>query len=135
MHLVSMVKVKDPSIRVKMNQTYSFLIFTTIFFYICWVEVIYLTCRAFLKSPWWPVWIFYALKYFMAHQYIPKIFHEPHKNPPPLPPSCILNVQSVTFLTLVTIVLRLKTVEFFFLEKEKVHWYNIWLIFIFFGTS
>ena len=27
-------------------------------------------------------------KYFMAHQYMPKIFHEPHKNspaPPPLP--------------------------------------------------
>ena len=21
-------------------------------------------------------------KYFMAHQYMPKIFHDPHKNPP-----------------------------------------------------
>ena len=26
--------------------------------YICWVDVIYLTCLAFLKSPWWLVWIF-----------------------------------------------------------------------------
>ena len=28
-------------------------------------------------------------KYFMAHQYMPKIFHDPHKNPSqtPLPPS------------------------------------------------
>ena len=25
-------------------------------------------------------------KYFMAHQYVPKIFHDPNKNPPPLPP-------------------------------------------------
>ena len=26
--------------------------------YICWVDVIYLTCLVFLKSPWWLVWIF-----------------------------------------------------------------------------
>ena len=29
--------------------------------YICWVDVIYLTCLVFLKSPWWLVWIFCAL--------------------------------------------------------------------------
>ena len=28
--------------------------------YICWVNVIYLTCLVFLKSPWWLVWIFCA---------------------------------------------------------------------------
>ena len=28
--------------------------------YICWVDVIYLTCLAFLKFPWWLVWIFCA---------------------------------------------------------------------------
>ena len=32
-------------------------------------------------------------KYFMAHPYMPKIFHNPHKNPPT--PSCILNVRSL----------------------------------------
>ena len=26
--------------------------------YICWVDVIYLSCLVFLKSPWWLVWIF-----------------------------------------------------------------------------
>ena len=30
----------------------------------------------------------------MAHQYMPKIFHGPHKNPP-TPPSYILNVRSL----------------------------------------
>ena len=25
-------------------------------------------------------------KYFMAHQYMPEIFHDHHKNPPPPPP-------------------------------------------------
>ena len=33
-------------------------------------------------------------KYFMAHQYKPKIFHDPHKNPtaptPPIPPPTYL---------------------------------------------
>ena len=29
-------------------------------------------------------------KHFMAHQYMPKIFYDPHKNPP-LPPSYILH--------------------------------------------
>ena len=33
-------------------------------------------------------------KYFMDHKYMPKIFHDPHKNPPT--PSYILNVQSLT---------------------------------------
>ena len=28
--------------------------------YICWVDVIYLTCFVFLKSPWWLVWILCA---------------------------------------------------------------------------
>ena len=28
--------------------------------YICWGDVIYLTCLVFLKSPWWLVWIFCA---------------------------------------------------------------------------
>ena len=28
--------------------------------YICWVDVIYLTCLVFLKSPWWLVWVFCA---------------------------------------------------------------------------
>ena len=33
----------------------------------------------------------------MAHQYMPKILHDPHKSPPPPPtPSCILNVRSLT---------------------------------------
>ena len=26
-------------------------------------------------------------KYFMAHEYKPKIFHDPHKNPPPTSPT------------------------------------------------
>ena len=34
-------------------------------------------------------------KYFMDHQYVPKIFHDPYKNPP-APPSYILNVRSLT---------------------------------------
>ena len=28
--------------------------------YIFWVDVIYLTCLVFLKSPWWLVWIYCA---------------------------------------------------------------------------
>ena len=32
------------------------------------------------KNISWPIKNFE--KYFMAHQYIPKIFHGPHKNPP-----------------------------------------------------
>ena len=81
--------------------------------YICWVDVIYLTCLAFLKSPWWSVCIFCApipltqkiklgkflwpIKnfdiYFLAHQCMPKIFRETHKIPlaPPL------NLRSLTF--------------------------------------
>ena len=55
LYLVSIAK--DPSIRIKMHQTFFF------YFYhylpcICWVDVIYLTCLVFLKSPWWLVWIF-----------------------------------------------------------------------------
>ena len=29
-------------------------------------------------------------KYFMAHQYMPKIFHELHKNPQAPPPTCLM---------------------------------------------
>ena len=46
----------------------------------------------------WPIKNFE--KHFMAHQYMPKKFHSPHKNPPPTPNptthcSYILNVQSL----------------------------------------
>ena len=33
-------------------------------------------------------------KIFPSNQYVPKIFHDPHKNPP-APPSYILNVRSL----------------------------------------
>ena len=39
----------------------------------------------------WPIKNFQ--KYFMAHQYMPKIFHDPWKNPPT--PSYIVNVWSL----------------------------------------
>ena len=29
-------------------------------------------------------------KYFTAHQYMPKIFHEPHKNSPAFPPKYLM---------------------------------------------
>ena len=29
-------------------------------------------------------------KYFMAHQYMPKIFNDPHKNPPALSPTYLM---------------------------------------------
>ena len=29
-------------------------------------------------------------KYFMAHQYMPKMFHGPHKNLPALPPTYLM---------------------------------------------
>ena len=29
-------------------------------------------------------------KYFMAHKYMPKIFHGPHKNPPAPPPTYLM---------------------------------------------
>ena len=91
--------------------------------YICWVDVIYLTCLVFLKSPWWLVWIFCAPTHFkneitkIEHKKIfccpskilkniswpidicLKYFMIPHKNlptPPPLPAppfSYILNVR------------------------------------------
>ena len=57
LYLVSFAKNKDPSIRVKMHQTFFYHYLP----YICWVDVIYLTCLAFLKSPWWLVWIFCTL--------------------------------------------------------------------------
>ena len=57
LHLVSTAKDKHPSIRVKIHQTF----FSHYLPYICWVDVIYLTCFVFLKSPWSLVWIFCAL--------------------------------------------------------------------------
>ena len=41
-------------------------------------------------------------KYFMAHQYMHKIFHDLHKNPP-APLSYILNVRSLKFTTLISL--------------------------------
>ena len=43
----------------------------------------------------WPIKSFE--KYFMAHQYMPKIFHDPHKNPlpPPTPPATYLTYGSL----------------------------------------
>ena len=93
--------------------------------YICWVDVIYLTCLVFLKSPWWLVWIFCAptpltykiklrkwnmRKCFMGHQKFWKIFHDPsiyawniswppQKPSAPHPPSYILNVWSLRAAT------------------------------------
>ena len=58
---LSVTKGKDPSIRVKMHQT--FFCFYNSFWYICWVGVIHLTCLVFFvffKSPWWLVWIICA---------------------------------------------------------------------------
>ena len=103
---VAMIAVK-PSIKVKMHQKI-FFYFYHYLAYVYWVNVIYLTCLVFLKSPWWLVWIFCARslltikkyyanrtwenilwpmknfeKYFMAHQYMSKLFHDSHKNPPP----------------------------------------------------
>ena len=38
----------------------------------------------------WPIKSFE--KYFMAHQYMPKIFHDPHKTPLPPPPLYLMYV-------------------------------------------
>ena len=50
------------------------------------------------KKFWGPIENFE--KYFMAYQYMPKLFHYPNKNPPPHPPphppSYILNVRSLS---------------------------------------
>ena len=40
----------------------------------------------------WPIKSFE--EYFIAHQYMPKTFHDSHKNPPVFP-SYILNVRSL----------------------------------------
>ena len=40
------------------------------------------------KNISWPIKNFE--KYFMAHQYMPKIFHDPHKNLPALPPTYLM---------------------------------------------
>ena len=54
---VSIAMAKDPSIMLKMHQTFFFCFYHCLP-YICWLDVIYLTCLAFLKSPWLLVWIF-----------------------------------------------------------------------------
>ena len=50
-----------------------------------------------LENTLWPIKNFE--KYFMFHQYMPKIFHDTNKNSqphsPPPPPSHILNVRSL----------------------------------------
>ena len=91
LYFVSVAKAKDPSIKVKMHQTF-FLKFYYYLPYICWMYVIYLTSFFFLKSPWWLVWIFCAptpltwetklrkcniRKYFVAHEKVWKTFHGP----------------------------------------------------------
>ena len=102
---MSIAKDKDPSNRVKMHQT--FFYFYHYLSYICWVDLIYLTCLVFilcsnplnlkneitkiehkifcgkskiLKNISWPI-------------NMSKIFYDPHIYSPP-PPSYILNVRS-----------------------------------------
>ena len=41
-----------------------------------------------LKNISWSIKSFE--KYFMIHQYMPKIFHDPHKNPPAPPPTKLM---------------------------------------------
>ena len=70
--LCSITKDKDRSSRVKMHQ-FSFKFLPPII-YTCWVDMIYLTCLVFIKSPWWPVWIFCAY-ILCSYQKLSKIFH------------------------------------------------------------
>ena len=60
---MSIGKDKDPSIRVKMHQTFFFEFLPLFSLYLLsgWVDVTYLTFFAFLKSPSWLVWIFCTL--------------------------------------------------------------------------
>ena len=53
--LCSIAKDKDPSNRVKMKMHQFFKNFYNHLSYIYWVDVIYLTCLTFFKSPWQPV--------------------------------------------------------------------------------
>ena len=53
----------------------------------------------------WPIKNFE--KYFMVHQYMPKIFHDPTKTIPP--PSYILNVRSLMWKQLVYLLLSFKS--------------------------
>ena len=52
----------------------------------------------------------------MAHQYMPKIFHDPHKNPPVLPPTYLmsgpLKFRGVSIKVFSIISRRLLTVDF-----------------------
>ena len=50
---------KDPSSKVKIHQIF-FEDFYLQFSYACWVDVIYLICLPFIKSPWQPVLTFCA---------------------------------------------------------------------------
>ena len=47
--------------------------------YICWVDVIYLTCHVFLKFPQWLVWIFLCFNPFNLKNERKKILHGPKK--------------------------------------------------------
>ena len=44
--------------------------------YICWGDVIYLTCLVFLKSPWWLVWTLCAPTSLNLKNEIAKIEHK-----------------------------------------------------------
>ena len=46
-----------------------------------------------IKNILWPIKNFE--KFFMAHQYMPKIFHGPHKNPPDPRPTYLMYSPSV----------------------------------------
>ena len=69
----------------------------------------------------WPIKNF--VKYFMAHQYIPKIFNDPHKNPP-AHPSNILNVwflisAQIYYFLLYSLIIHFY--HFFFLVFAVLH--------------
>ena len=51
--------------------------------------------QEFWKNISWPIKNFE--KIFMAHQYMPKIFHGPHKNPLPPPPTYLMYGPLLTF--------------------------------------
>ena len=59
----------------------------------------------------------------MTHQYMPKIFHGPHKNPPS-PPPYILNVRSV-------INIYLENSFYIDINKNIISYFNTWkLLFV-----
>ena len=91
--------------------------------YICWEDVIYFTCHVFLNSL--DILCFNPLnlknkiikierkkifcvpsknfeKYFMAHQYMPKIFHGPHKNSPAPSPTYLMYGPWISLISLLS---------------------------------